>query len=114
MGDEKVAQVFHILCLAHSEAQRAIKAADPEAQVGVAACGRQCYPEKDTPENREAAYKETFNLSSVQGWGFTSNIFLDSLLLRRYDESIPPVVKKFADTIPDSDWELMEAPISSD
>lgn len=110
MGDEKVAQVFHILCLAHSEALRAIKAADPDAQVGVATCGRQCYPEADTPENREAAYRETFNLSSVQGWGFTSNIFLDPLLLRRYDESVPPAVKKFADTIPAGDWEQMEAP----
>lgn len=110
MGEEKVAQVFHILCLAHSEAYRAIKAADPDAQVGAAICGRQCYPEKDTPENREAAYRETFNLSSVQGWGFTTNIFLDSLLLKRYDESAPAPVRKFAETIPAGDWERMEAP----
>ena len=109
MSEEKVAQVFHIMCLAHSEAYRAIKAADPEATVGVAACGRQCYPEADTPENREAAYQETFNLSSVQGWAFTTNIFLDSLLLKKYDESAPAAVRKFAQTIDPSDWEKMEA-----
>ncbi len=108
MGEEKVAQVFHIMCLAHSEAYRAIKAADPEAMVGAAPCGRQCYPEADTPENREAAYRETFNLSSVQGWAFTTNIFLDSLLLRRYDESAPAAVRKFAETIDPADWEKME------
>ena len=104
-----MAQVFHIQCLAHSEAYRAIKAADPEAMVGVAACGRQCYPEADTPENREAAYRETFNLSSVQDWAFTTNIFLDSLLLRRYDESAPAAVRRFARTIDPVDWEKMEA-----
>lgn len=110
LGEEKVAQVFHILCLAHSEAYRAIKAADPAAEVGAAICGRQCYPEADTPENREAAYRETFNLSSVQGWMFTTNIFLDPLLLKRYDESAPEVLQKFAATVPASEWEQMEAP----
>lgn len=108
LSEEKVAQVFHIMCLAHSEAYRAIKAVDPEAMVGAAPCGRQCYPETDTPENREAAYRETFNLSSVQGWAFTSNIFLDSLLLKKYDESAPAAVRRFARTIDPADWEKME------
>lgn len=108
LSEEKVAQVFHIQCLAHSEAYRAIKAADPGAMVGVAACGRQCYPEADTPENREAAYRETFNLSSVQDWAFTTNIFLDSLLLRKFDESAPAAVRRFAQTIAPDDWEKME------
>lgn len=108
MSDEKVAQVFHIMCLAHSEAYRAIKAVDPDAMVGAAPCGRQCYPEIDTPENREAAYRETFNLSSVQGWAFTTNIFLDSLLLKKYDETAPAAVRRFAQTIDPADWEKME------
>lgn len=110
LSEEKVAQVYHSMCLAHSAAYRAIKAADPDAQVGVAICGRQCYPEHDTPEGREAAYRETFNLSSVQGWAFTTNIFLDSVCLKRYDETAPAPVRKFAASIPPEDWERMEPP----
>ena len=109
LGGEKVAQVYHILCLAHSEAYRAIKAVDPTTIVGAAICGFFTYPEKDTPENREAAYKANFDLSSEnKPWHFTPNIFLDSLLLKKYDESAPAVVRKFAETIDPSDWEKME------
>lgn len=108
VGEEKVAQVFHIQCLAHSAAYRAIKAVDSEALVGAAPCGRQCCPEADTPENREAAYRETFNLASERGWIFTTNIFLDPLILKRYDESAPPAVRKFAETVDPADWEQME------
>lgn len=109
LGEEKIAQIFHVLCLAHSAAMREIKAVDSEAQVGVVTCGRQCYPQYDTPENREAAYRETFNLASP-GWEFTSNIFLDSLIHRKYDDSAPAAVRRFAETIPASDWNLMEKP----
>ena len=109
LSEEKEAQIFHILCLSHSAALRAIKAADPEACVGVVTCGRQCYPEKDTPENREAAYRETFNLASP-GWQFTTNIFLDSLILHRYDETAPESVRRFAATVDPADWDLMEKP----
>ncbi len=109
LSDEKVAQVYHNLCLSHSEAQRQIKAVcGPDVQVGMATCGRLCYPKNDTPAGREAAYKATFDLS--EGWMFTVNIFLDSLILKRYDDSAPAAVKRFAATIPASDWEKMEAP----
>ena len=109
LPEEKIAQVFHILCLAHSEGYRAIKAVDPETQVGAAICGWFTYPEKDTPENWEAAYQANFNLSSdYRPWSFTPNIFLDSLLLKKYDESAPAVVRKFADTIDPADWDRME------
>ncbi len=109
LDEEKVAQVFHVLCLAHSAGMRAIKAVDPTATVGVVTCGRQCYPQTDTPQNRESAYQETFNLSSP-GWQFTSNIFLDSLILRKYDETAPETVRRFAHTIDPSDWDMMETP----
>lgn len=109
VSDEKLAQIFHIIALAHSEAQRQIKAVlGDQARVGIVPCGRLCYPERDTPENREAAYRASFDLS--RGWGFTFNIVLDSLILRRYDPSAPEAVKRFAATVPASDWEAMEAP----
>ena len=112
LNDEKLAQIFHILALAHSEAYRRIKAAaGSETRVGIVPCGRLCYPLEDTPENREAAYRATFDLSRDGGrWGFTFNIILDSLIFRRYDDSAPEAVKRFAATVPACEWEQMEKP----
>lgn len=106
--DEDIARLYHHVALAHSAAQRAIKAVDPETVVGLVPCGRLCFPQQDTPENREAAYRATFDLS--QGWQGCHNIVLDSVILRRYDDSAPAAVKKFAATVPESDWAAMEAP----
>lgn len=107
LSEEKVAQVYHHLCLAHSAAQRAIKAVcGNSATVGVVSCGDLAYPEADTPENREAAYYASFDLRN--GWNF--NIFLDSLILHRYDESASESYKRFAATIDPADWEQMETP----
>jgi beta-glucosidase len=110
LNDEKLAQIFHILALAHSEAYRRINAVSgPETRVGIVPCGRLCYPLEDTPENREAAYRATFDLSRER-WGFTFNIILDSLIFRRYDDSAPEAVKRFAATVPACEWEQMEKP----
>ena len=108
LGEEDLARIYHILALSHSEAYRRIKAVDPDARVGCAPCGKLCYPEDDTPENIDAAYRATFDLS--EGWAFTFNIFLDSICLRRYDDTAPAAVKRFAAAIPASDWEKMEKP----
>lgn len=105
---EELAGIYHNIALAHSAAQRAIRSEDPEASVGFVACGNLCYPESDTPKGREAAYRMTFDLS--RRWEFNFNIVLDSLVLRRYDESAPEVVKRFAAAIPEGDWDLMEKP----
>ena len=109
LSEEKVAQVFHHLCLAHSAAYRAIKAVDPSALVGTVSCGRLNFPEKDTPESREAAYEATFRLAEGD-WAFTYGIFLDPLCLKRYDDSAPAAVKRFAAGVDPHDWELMETP----
>lgn len=110
MSEEKVAQAFHHLCLAHSAAYRAIKAAaGPDTQVGAASCGGLFYPAHDTPANREAAYKATFDLSR-DDWAFTFNIFLDPLCLKKYDETAPECVRRFAATVDPADWDRMEKP----
>lgn len=109
LGEEQTLRVYHNLALAHSEALRQIKAADPAATVGVVTCGRVCYPRVDTSAGREAAYRTTFDLSTSR-WVFTMGIFLDSLCLRRYDDSAPDAVRRFAATIPASDWAAMEKP----
>ena len=106
--DEDVARVFHHIALAHSAAMRAIKAVDPDAQVGLVPCGRLCFPREDTPAGREAAYRASFDLSGR--WMFNFNIIMDSVILRRYVESAPALVKKFAAIIPKGDWEAMMAP----
>ncbi len=107
LSDEKVAQVYHVLCLAHSEAQRRIKAVcGGDVQVGVVPCGTLAYPEKDTPENREASYHASFDLKI--GWNF--NIYLDSLILHRYDDSASEGYKRFAAAIDPADWDQMETP----
>lgn len=109
LSEEKVAQVYHVIALAHSEAMREIKAVcGSEVQVGIVPCGRLCYPLEDTEKNRDAAYKTSFDLSF--GWDFTFNIILDPLILRKYDETAPAAVKKFAATIPAQEWEKMEKP----
>lgn len=111
LSEEKVARVFHILALAHSEAYRQVKAAaGPDVTVGVVTCGRLCYPAVETPECIEASYKATFDMADEKGWIFTTSIFLDSLILRRYDENVAEPVKRFAATVPQSDWDLMEKP----
>ena len=71
--------------LAHGLAQRAIKAVDPEAVVGIASTGRLCYPERETPENIAAARKATFAVSDSD-WAFTHHWLLDPICLGRFPE----------------------------
>jgi len=107
LGWEKTTQVYHVLCLAHSEAQRVIKAVcGPVVRVGVVSCGALAYPSVDTPEAREAAYHASWNLNA--GWNF--NIFLDPLLLHRYENSDNEEINRFARSVPETDWEQMETP----
>lgn len=109
LPEEELARIYHHIALSHSAAMRAIKqVAGESVQVGFVPCGNLCYPQADTPEGREAAYRASFEYGDR--WGFNFNIVLDSLVLKRYDDTVPAVVKKFAATIPASDWELMEAP----
>lgn len=104
---EMVAQVYHHICLAHSEAQRVLKeVCGPDTLVGAVPCGSLAYPEVDTPEGREASYHASWDLS--HGWNF--NIFLDPLILHRYDDSANDSIKRFAKTIDPRDWDLMEKP----
>ena len=108
LPDEELARIYHNVALAHSAAQRAIKAVSKDIQVGFVPCGEINFPQDDTPEAREAAYRATFALT--HRWDFRFNIVLDSLMLHRYEDTAPAAVQKFAATIPASDWDLMEAP----
>ena len=108
LPDEDLARAYHIIALAHSEAQRRIKAANPRAQVGIVPCGALSSPQNDTPEGREAAYRASFDLT--QYWSFHFNVCLDNLFFHGYDDTAPEAVKRFMATVPPSDWERMEKP----
>lgn len=108
LGEREALQCYRNLCLAHSEASRRIRCELGEtARIGVAVCGRFCYPRVDTPAGREAAYRATFDPND---WLFSTNIFLDPLFFRRFPEGAPRVVEEFAAQVPKEDWERMEAP----
>ena len=108
LPEEEVARIYHNVALSHSAAQRAIKAVSKDIQVGFVPCGEMGFPQQDSPEGREAAYRATFSLAIR--WDFRFNIVLDSLVHHRYEDDAPEPVKRFAATIPASDWDLMEAP----
>lgn len=109
LGDKDVARVYHHLALAHSAAQRAIKAANPAAQVGIVPCGELYYPVEDTPECRRAAYDASFDLS-VARWGFHFNCCVDELFFHGYGDSAPEAVRQYLETLPQADWDRMEKP----
>ena len=108
LGQREGLKCYFNLCLAHSEATRQIRQTlEGSCQVGVASCGRLCYPRVDTEKGREAAYKATFDPSD---WEFSMNIFLDPLFFHRYAEGSPKIVEEFASEISQADWDQMEAP----
>ena len=108
LGEREALKCYFNLCLAHSEATRQIRQAlGQDCRIGVASCGRLCYPRVDTPAGREAAYRATFDPAD---WVFSMNIFLDPLFFRRFAEGSPKVVEEFAAGISQADWDSMEAP----
>ena len=83
--------------MAHGLALRAIKAADPDAVVGIASTGNLCYPETETPENIEAARQTTFAMDA-DNWVFTHQWLLDPIILGHFPDCagtrLEPLVKK--------------------
>ncbi len=99
--------VMHHLLVAHGLAVRAIreKSSGP-VQIGLSSTGELCYPSEDTPENRTAAYRQSFTLTE-NNWSFSHNLFLDAACLGHYPENAPDWVKAFAETVPATDWAII-------
>lgn len=71
--------------LAHGFAQRAIRAADPQASIGIASTGRLCYPERELPVDIDAARQATF-ATFDDDWLFTHHMLLDPVVLGRFPD----------------------------
>lgn len=92
--------------LAHGLAQRAIKAAAPDAVVGIASTGRLCYPEKETSADIDAARAATFAVSDTD-WTFTHHWLLDPICLGRFPNAEGTALDALAKAVPAEDMEII-------
>lgn len=94
--------------LAHGYAQRAIRAADPAAVIGIASTGRLCYPETETPENIRAAREATFAVEE-DNWLFTHNWLLDPICLGAFPDCTGTALEPLVRQVKESDLEIIHA-----
>ena len=92
--------------MAHGLAQRAIKAADPTAVVGLASTGNLCYPETETAENIAAARSATF-ATSMDFWIFTHHWLLDPVCLGRFPDCSGTPLEKYVQTVTAQQMEII-------
>lgn len=96
------------MMLAHGMAQRAVKAEDPAALVGLASTGRLCYAGSDSPGDKEAAYTATFELSD-DDWLFTHTPTLDAICFGRFPDCPGTELEKLAAGVSPEEWRTMNA-----
>jgi beta-glucosidase len=78
---------WHNAMLAHGWMTQAVRAADPQAEVGLASCGLMCVPEKEIASDIEAAREATFCFGKYTEFSlFSQHAFLDPTLLGRYPD----------------------------
>lgn len=95
-------------CLAHGLAQRAIKAADERALVGIASTGRLCYPAQETADNIELARKATFAVDP-EDWAFTHNWLLDPICLGHFPDATGTALEPLAKAVSPEDLSIIHA-----
>ena len=94
--------------MAHGLALRAIKAADPDAVVGIASTGNLCYPETETPENIDAARQATF-ATDAANWIFTHQWLLDPIVLGRFPDCAGTVLEPLVKKVSQKQMEIIHA-----
>ena len=98
LGLEERFGAYVNMLLAHGLAQKAIKAADPEAKVGIAPTGGLCYPATDAPEDIAAAKKATFTTTEEKfTWNF--HWILDPICYGRFPEDGGPKLDALIKTV---------------
>jgi beta-glucosidase len=105
---QEVDACMHNSLLAHGLAVKALRAGSGiPLKIGLASAGKSCYPEKETPQARKAAAEEMFAFSELN-WIFNHNWVLDTTVLGHYPESSPEHLKRFAGSVPSSDWDIIK------
>ena len=99
LDDGAVFCAWHNTIYAHCLGAAAIRAADPEAKVGLAPTGRICTPATDAPADIEAARQMMFALQDGD-WTFTYNPALDPVVLGRWPEIKGGQAQRVIDAIP--------------
>lgn len=94
--------------LAHGLALRAIRRADPDAQVGIASTGRLCYPEQETLENIRAAREATFAVSE-EDWGFTHHWVLDPVCFGKFPDCAGTALEPLVQKVMEQDMAIIHA-----
>ncbi len=111
LPEEQVLTAMHNALLAHGLAVQALRAnSSGPIRIGLSSTGRLCYPQADTPAGRSAAEAATFALAK-DDWTFTHAWFLDAALLGSYPSDAPPVLARFAASVPAEDWEIIRQPL---
>ena len=93
------------LMMAHGLAARAIRKADPAAQVGIASTGRLCWPR--TPEDRAASVRAAFAMTD-EDWMFSHPCGLDAVCFGR-TEPEGPRLAALMEKVTAEEWEVMHA-----
>ena len=94
--------------MAHGLAQRAIKAVDPDAVVGIASTGNLCYPEQETQADIQAARQATF-ATDPQWWVFTHHWLLDPIVLGRFPECRGTPLEPLVQQVSQAQLEIIHA-----
>jgi len=95
-------QASHHVNLAHGEAVRALRAAVPDAAIGITQVSMPCYPASDDPADRDAARRYD---------GFVNRWYWEPPLLGRYPQDILDRLGALAPAIAPGDLERLSPPL---
>lgn len=87
LSGEPLFRCWHNAMLAHGWMTQAVRAADPDARIGLASCGLVCTPERETEADLEAARETMFAFGKHPDFSlFSHSAFLDPALLGHYPD----------------------------
>lgn len=104
----EVFQVHVHQMMAHGLAQRAIKAADPYAVVGIASTGNLCYPSRETQEDIHAARTATF-ATDPANWIFTHHWLLDPICFGKFPECSGTALESLVNQVTPDQLQIIHA-----
>ncbi len=99
------------LVLAHGYAARAIREADPDAEVGYVSTGKLCYPETEQKADVDAARKASFSIDTngENSWWFNHNLYIDPIVRGAWPaECAGTVLEPLIDAIPAEELALAQ------